>query len=101
MCFWSLKEIMTTTVQTLFGTLDETQLKALKNSIDEINLAMQQIEFKNTEIKDIVDASHDALKVPKKIIKRIAKVYYNQSMQTEIDEFKDFEALFEAITVVK
>jgi hypothetical protein len=31
----------------------------------------------------------------------MAKVYYNQSIQTEIDEFKDFEALFEAITQVK
>ena len=90
-----------TTVQTLFGSLDETQLKALKGAIEEINTSMQQIEFKNNEIKDIVDATYDSLKVPKKIIKRMAKVYYNQSIQTEIDEFKDFEALFEAITEVK
>ena len=85
------------TVQTLFGSLDETQLKALKGAIEEINVSMQQIEFKNNEIKDIVDATFDSLKVPKKIIKRMAKVYYNQSIQTEIDEFKDFEALFEAM----
>jgi hypothetical protein len=89
------------TVQTLFGSLDETQLKALKGAIEEINVSMQQIEFKNNEIKDIIDATYDSLKVPKKIIKRMAKVYYNQSIQTEIDEFKDFEALFEAITEVK
>jgi hypothetical protein len=89
------------TVQTLFGSLDETQLKALKGAIEEINVSMQQIEFKNNEIKDIVDVTFDSLKVPKKIIKRMAKVYYNQSIQTEIDEFKDFEALFEAITEVK
>lgn len=90
-----------TTIQTLFGTLDEKQLKALKGAVEEINAAMQQIEFKNTEIKDIVDATYDSLGVPKKIIKRLAKVYYNQNMQSEIDEFKDFEALFEGITVVK
>jgi hypothetical protein len=89
------------TVQTLFGSLDETQLKSLKGAIEEINVSMQQIEFKNNEIKDIVDATFDSLKVPKKIIKRMAKVYYNQSIQTESDEFKDFEALFEAITEVK
>ena len=40
-----------TTVQTLFGSLDETQLKALKGAIEEINTSMQQIEFKNNEIK--------------------------------------------------
>ena len=88
-------------VQTLNGTLDETQLKALKGAIDEINVAFQQIEFQNNAIKDIVDATYDSLGVSKKLIKRMAKVYYNQSIQTEIDEFKDFEALFEAITKVK
>jgi hypothetical protein len=90
-----------TSVQTLNGTLDETQLKALKGAIDEINVAFQQIEFQNNAIKDIVDATYDSLGVSKKLIKRMAKVYYNQSIQTEIDEFKDFEALFEAITEVK
>jgi hypothetical protein len=90
-----------TSVQTLNGTLDETQLKALKGAIDEINVAMQQIEFQNNAIKDIVDATYDSLGVSKKLIKRMAKVYYKQSIQSEIDEFKDFEALFEAITEVK
>jgi hypothetical protein len=90
-----------TSVQTLNGTLDETQLKALKGAIDEINVAFQQIEFQNNAIKDIVDATYDSLGVSKKLIKRMAKVYYNQSIQSEIDEFKDFEALFEAITEVK
>jgi len=88
-------------VQTLNGTLDETQLKALKGAIDEINVAFQQIEFQNNAIKDIVDSTYDSLGVSKKLIKRMAKVYYKQSIQSEIDEFKDFEALFEAITEVK
>jgi TolA-binding protein len=88
-------------VQTLNVTLDETQLKALKGAIDEMNVAFQQIQFQNNAIKDIVDATYDSLGVSKKLIKRMAKVYYNQSIQSEIDEFKDFEALFEAITEVK
>jgi hypothetical protein len=90
-----------TTVQTLFGTFDDTQLKALKGSIEEINHAMNQIEVQNNQIKDIVNSTYDTLGVPKKLIKRMAKVYYNQSLQAEIDEFKEFEALFEGITEVK
>ena len=31
----------------------------------------------------------------------MAKVYYNQSLQAEVAEFKEFEALFEGITEVK
>jgi hypothetical protein len=89
------------TVQTLFGTFDDVQLKALKGSIEEINHAMNQIEVQNNQIKDIVNSTYDTLGVPKKLIKRMAKVYYNQSLQAEIDEFKEFEALFEGITEVK
>jgi hypothetical protein len=90
-----------TTVQTLFGTFDDDQLKALKGAIEEINHSMNLIDVQNTQIKDIVNATYDSLKVPKKIIKRMAKVYYNQSLQTEVAEFKEFEALFEGITEVK
>jgi len=89
------------TVQTLFGTFDDDQLKALKGAIEEINHSMNLIDVQNTQIKDIVNATYDSLKVPKKIIKRMAKVYYNQSLQTEVAEFKEFEALFEGITEVK
>ena len=90
-----------TTVQTLFGTFNDEQLKALKGAIEEINHSMNLIDVQNTQIKDIVNATYDSLKVPKKIIKRMAKVYYNQSLQTEVAEFKEFEALFEGITEVK
>ena len=89
------------TVQTLFGTFNDEQLKALKGAIEEINHSMNLIDVQNTQIKDIVNATYDSLKVPKKIIKRMAKVYYNQSLQTEVAEFKEFEALFEGITEVK
>jgi hypothetical protein len=89
------------TITTQFGTFDEVQLKALKGVIEEINHATRQIEAHNSQIKDIVDAAHDTFKIPKKIIKRIAKVQHNQSLQEEVAEFKEFEALFEGITEVK
>ena len=50
---------------------------------------------------DIVGLAHDELKIPKKIIKRMAKVQYNQSLQEEVAEFKEFEALLESIKDVK
>jgi hypothetical protein len=90
-----------TTIQTLFGTFDDKQLKELKGAISEINEHMYNIKVKQSQIKEIVDVTFDNLKVPKKIIKRMAKVAMNQSLQEEIAEFKEFEALFEGITEVK
>jgi len=89
------------TIQTLFGTFDDKQLKELKGAITEINEHMFNIKQKQNQIKEIIDVTFENLKVPKKIIKRMAKVYYNQSLQEEVAEFKEFEALFEGITEVK
>ena len=89
------------TIQTLFGTFDDKQLNELKGAITEINEHMFNIKQKQNQIKEIIDVTFENLKVPKKIIKRMAKVYYNQSLQEEVAEFKEFEALFEGITEVK
>ena len=88
-------------VQTLYGTFDDKQLKQLKGAIDEINEYQMSIQMKQKQVKEIIDVTFDNLKIPKKIIKRMAKVQFNQSLQTEVDEFKEFEALFEGITEVK
>ena len=90
-----------TTIQTLFGTFDDKQLKELLGDITEINEHQYHIKVKQNQIKEIVDVTFDNLKIPKKLIKRMAKVYMNQSLQEEVAEFKEFEALFEGITEIK
>lgn len=92
---------MVDSVQTLFGTFDAKQLKSLKDSVDEIVICMGKSKALSESIRDIIGATHDELKIPKKIIRRMAKVQYNQSLQEEVAEFKEFEALFEGITDVK
>jgi hypothetical protein len=89
------------TVQTLFGTYSDEQLKALKDAIEEINNSQRQIESQNNQIKDIVDATYDKFKIPKKIIKKLAKAQFTQSIQAETAEFNEFVALFEGMNEVK
>jgi hypothetical protein len=88
-------------VQTLFGNFNDDQLKTLKNSVDEMITVLYKIDANKTEMKDILDTTYDALKIPKKILRKMVKVQYNQSFQTEVAESKEFEALFEGITEVK
>jgi hypothetical protein len=90
-----------TTVQTLFGTFDENQLKTLAGAIDEMVLVMHRMDSEKESMKDIIDATYDNLKLPKKIIRKMAKVKYKQSFQSEVAEHKEFEALFEGISEVK
>jgi hypothetical protein len=90
-----------TKVNTLFGSFDEEQLKKLKGYIDEVVLHMNRNKANNEAIKDIIDAANDELKLPKKIVKRMAKTQFNNSFQTEVAESKEFEALFESMQDIK
>jgi hypothetical protein len=90
-----------TQVTTLYGTFDEKQLKALKGYIEEIGVCLARNKATTESMTDIINLAYDELKIPKKIIKRMAKVQYNQSLQSEVAEFKEFEALFESIQEVK
>jgi hypothetical protein len=88
-------------VQTLYGTFDEKQLRALKGYIEEMVVCMTRIKSTSQSMADILSLAHDELKIPKKIIRKMAKVQYNQSLPIEIAEFKEFEALIESIKDVK
>lgn len=90
-----------TTVSTLFGDFDDTKLKQLKGYVDEVVVHMNRNQSNNEAIKDIVTVANEELKVPKKIIKRMAKTQFKQSFQTDIAEDKEFEALFESMLDVK
>ena len=92
---------MSKTLQTIYGTLDDKQLKELKGAIDEINNYMHEIDQKKRIMKEIVDLTSDNTKIPKKIISKIAKTQYKQSLQEEVAEFKEFEALVETLTEIK
>jgi 5,10-methylenetetrahydrofolate reductase len=90
-----------TKVNTLFGEFDDDALKKLKGYVGEVVLHMHKNDSNNAAIKDIIDAAHDELKIPKKIIKRMAKADHKNSFQTEVAENKEYEALFESMKEVK
>jgi hypothetical protein len=92
---------MSLTIQTIYGTLDEKKLKELKGAIEEVNNYMNEIEYRQKLIKEIIDLAADNSSIPKKIVSRMAKVYHKQSFQEEVAEHKEFESLFEGITEVK
>ena len=92
---------MSLTIQTIYGTLDEKQLKELKGAIQEVNNYFSEIDHRQNLVKEIISLAADNSKIPKKIIARMAKVYYKQSFQEEVAQHKEFESLFEGITEIK
>jgi hypothetical protein len=62
---------------------------------------MSKVNNEKELMKTIVDTTYDKFKIPKKIFKKMATVYYKQSFQEIIAENNEFEALFEGINEVK
>jgi len=85
-------------ITTLYGTFDSAQLKTLNGYISEIMECMNRQKAATQSMSDIIKIAYDELKIPKKIIKKMAKVKYNHSLEVEIAEFKEFESLFESIS---
>ena len=92
---------MSKTLQTIYGTLDDKQLKELKGAVDEAINVMYEIDQKKRILKEIIDIASDNTKVPKKIISKIATVQHKQNLQEEVTAFKEFEALVETLTEIK
>ena len=88
---------MSITIQTLYGTFDEKQLKELKGAINEICDELTKIEGMNEYIADICDVTHQSLGLPKKVVKKLAMLKHKQNLAQVIAESNELESLSEAI----
>jgi hypothetical protein len=90
-----------TAVTTLYGSFDENQLKSIRDALSEISNEMTVIDSHKEAIKDVIDALHDNFKIPKKVLRRMAKTHHKQSFQEEVTEDNEFEALYIGMTETK
>lgn len=90
-----------TAVTTLYGSFDENQLKSIRDALSEISNEMTIIDSHKEAIKDVVDALYDNFKIPKKVLRRMAKTHHKQSFQEEVTEDNEFEALYIGMTETK
>ena len=87
-------------IQTIFGTFDEKQLKTLKGCIDEMIVVQEKMDSNKNEMKAILGATYDELKIPKKILRKMVRVQHKQNFQNEVAESKEFETLFEEVSKI-
>jgi hypothetical protein len=90
-----------TAVTTLYGSFNEDQLKSIRDALSEISNEMTVIDSHKEAIKDVIDALYDNFKIPKKVLRRMAKTHHKQSFQEEVTEDNEFEALYIGMTETK
>lgn len=90
-----------TTVTTLYGSFSEEDLKSIRDSLSEISNEMTIIESHKESIKDIMNALYDSHKIPKKVLRRMAKAHHKQSFEEEVTLDNEFEALYIGVKETK
>ena len=88
-------------IETIYGTLNKEQLQQLKGYIDETVQYMETIKITNQSMADIATIAYNSLKIPKKLIKRLAKAQLKNSIKDETEEFQEYETLFETLKDIK
>lgn len=85
-------------VASTFGTYSSDELVKLKKGIREMSDVMSMMDAQRDTLKSIIDELYDEVKIPKKIIRKLAKAYHKQNFSQQVVENEEFELFYEGIT---
>ena len=74
--------------------------KELLGVITEISNSMLRIKSEREYIKEAIDAAAEKYNMNKRILRRMAKVYHNNSFTDEVTEMEEFQALYESVVII-
>jgi ABC-type microcin C transport system permease subunit YejB len=78
-------------------SLSEADRKRLRQAVQELNDSLTKVAAERDLQKEIINEINDKLGVDKKLIRRMAKVYYNASFGEEVEENNNFEDFYTKI----
>lgn len=73
----------------------------IKDALDEVANSMTRISAEKDLIKDIIKDLSEEYEISKKILNKMARVYYKQNFKEEVQTHEDFEVLYENVTAFK
>lgn len=73
--------------------------RAIKNALQEISNSLTRIEGERDLIKDILQTVQDNQNIPKKYVRKLAKIYHKQNYNEVQQEQDDLETLYETVAV--
>jgi hypothetical protein len=77
----------------------EEDRKKLKDVLTEVSNSMIRIKSEREFIKEAIEEAAEKFQMNKKILRKMAKVYHNNSFTDEIMEMEEFQTLYESIVI--
>jgi hypothetical protein len=65
--------------------------------LQEISNSLTRIEAERDLIKEILQKMQDECEIPKKLSRKLAKVYHKRSYEEEVAEQSDFQTIYENV----
>lgn len=75
--------------------------KKIRDALHEISNSMTRIDAEKDFIKDAVADISDNFKLSKKTVSKLARVYHKQSFNTEVEQYQEFENLYEEVVELR
>ena len=82
---------------TSIEALSPEDKKVLRKAIMELNDSMTRVGAERDLQKEIINETFDKLGVDKKMIRRMAKVYFKANFNEEIEENNQFETFYDEV----
>jgi hypothetical protein len=79
------------------NSLSDSQKKELKEAIVQLNDSLTRVASERDYQKDSINAISDKTGVDKKIIRRMAKVYFRANYSQEQEENRQFEDFYDGV----
>jgi hypothetical protein len=74
--------------------------KDIHGVLTEISNSMLRIKSEREYIKEAIDAAAEKYDMNKRILRKMAKVYHNNSFTDEVTEMEEFQALYESVVII-
>lgn len=75
-----------------------TDRQAIQKALQEISASLTRIDAEKDLIKDILTTVQDNQNIPKKYMRKMAKIYHKQNFNEVQQEQEDLETLYETVT---
>ena len=65
--------------------------------LQEISNSLTRVEAERDLIKEILEKMQDECEIPKKLGRKLARVYHKRSYEEEVAEQSDFQSIYETV----
>lgn len=79
------------------SSLDEEDRKRVKNAIMELNDSMTRVAAERDLQKEIINTAFEKIGVDKKLLRRMARVYFKANFGEEVEGDKLFEESYDLV----